>query len=358
MSPVRGVPHLSWLALVWVSALAAVGLPTAYAVELPDAGAPPSPDRAEAVEAAAAGPTIEALREIESRVVEAVDRVSPATVAVQARTHSGSGVVVKRGGSHYVLTAGHVSGRPGGLVALRFPDGKTLRGEVLGRHLGADAGLIRLMDEDAQPPFAAVGATGSDTDDRGDWVIALGHPNGFQQDRGVVTRLGKVLGVRPTVVWSTCTVISGDSGGPLVDLDGRIVGIHSRIGAETEQNYHVPIAVFHEHWDRLAAGEEFGQIVRRPRGPLLGVTVALEEDGLMIEQVAAGSPAEKAGVEAGDRLVEVDGREISELTVLRRVIARHGYADGLEVVVERDGERLELSADLRRRQSERRSDKP
>jgi len=350
---VRGVPHTSWLAVVGAIALLAVALPKAGAAESPGPAPPVAvePD-------ADAGPGVDELRHIESRVVEAVDRVSPATVAVQARSHSGSGVVVKRAGDYFVLTAGHVSGRPGGLVALRFPDGRTLRGEVLGRHIGADAGLIRVIDDDAAPPFAAVGGAASDTDDRGDWVVALGHPNGFQEDRGVVVRLGKVLGVRPTVVWSTCTVISGDSGGPLLDLDGRVVGIHSRIGAQTEQNYHVPIAVFHEHWDRLAAGEEFGRVVRRPSGPILGVTVAMAEEGLVIEQVLEGSPADRAGVEAGDRLIQIGGREVSELAGLRRVIARHGYADGLDVVVERDGKRLELAADLRRRGHERRSETP
>src|SRR3954466_942030 len=104
------------------------------------------------------------------------------------------------------------------------------------------------------------------------WCIALGHPGGFKLGRTAPLRLGRILDLRGTFITTDCTLVGGDSGGPLFDLDGKVIGIHSRIGASTLANIHVPVDTYTETWDRLAAAEAWGdRFAFGPRGPLLGV---------------------------------------------------------------------------------------
>src|SRR5690606_9538362 len=88
------------------------------------------------------------LRIIEDRVREIADKVLPATVSVQVGTASGSGVVIHDG---YVLTAGHVCGRPGREARVIFPDGKVARGVTLGVNTKIDSGLMQITEEGDWP---------------------------------------------------------------------------------------------------------------------------------------------------------------------------------------------------------------
>ena len=94
----------------------------------------------------------------------------------------------------------------------------------------------------------------------GTWCMALGHPGGIQQGRTPPIRLGRVLnsGKGARFLVTDATVISGDSGGPLFDLEGRVIGVHSNIGMNVNQNQHVPIDVYREQWNDLLAGKAIG----------------------------------------------------------------------------------------------------
>ena len=98
-------------------------------------------------------------------------------------------------------------------------------------------------------------------------MFAMGHPGGLQVGRAPVVRLGKVLAIvdrrngRQTgdyYIQTDCPLIMGDSGGPVFDLDGKVIGINSKIGIATTSNIHVPVDSFVDTWDRLAAGEKWG----------------------------------------------------------------------------------------------------
>jgi len=190
------------------------------------------------------------LKSIQNRVEKVVSAVMPSVVGVKVGSSGGSGVIVSKEG--LVLTAGHVVRKPGEKVTFYFADGKQAKGVTLGMFKSNDAGMMKITDKSEWPVVelgdSAAVATGS-------WSVAVGHPFGYRPGRPPVVRLGRILRNTPTTIQTDCPLISGDSGGPLFDLDGKLIGINSRIGGQTEQNYHVPTAVFQEHWDRLQRSE-------------------------------------------------------------------------------------------------------
>ena len=196
--------------------------------------------------------SLDDLRALEDRVRAVVAKVSSATVGVRVGSNSGSGVIVSEDG--LVLTAGHVVGKPGQEVVFLFADGKTAKGKTLGLYGNADAGMMRITDEGKWPYLPR----GQSRDLHvGTWCLALGHPLGYVKDRPPVVRLGRILRLSDNVIQTDCALVGGDSGGPLFDLEGRIIGIHSRIGMAMDINIHVPIDVFVDNWERLLKGEQW-----------------------------------------------------------------------------------------------------
>ena len=194
------------------------------------------------------------LKALEQRVEKMLDKAKACTVGVRMGAAQGSGVIVSEDG--IVLTAGHVSAKPGIDCVLVMPSGKTLKGKTLGRNGSIDSGMIKIVDP-GKYPFAEMGKSGPLK--KGQWVVAIGHPGGFRSNRTPVVRLGRILYADPSLIRTDCTLVGGDSGGPLFDLDGKVIGIHSRIGgASITENVHVPIDTYRQTWDRLAASQNWG----------------------------------------------------------------------------------------------------
>jgi len=201
--------------------------------------------------AEAPGPkSLDELRAIERRVKDAAAKVLPCTVGVQVGHSAGSGVVVSEDG--LVMTAGHMIEKPGQQVRFFFPDGKTAKGTTLGAYKTGDAGLAKI-EEPGKWPFAHRGSSAGLK--AGAWCVAMGHPLGVRENRPPVLRVGRVLQLGDAVLQTDCSLVGGDSGGPLVDLDGKVIGINSRIGTAMEHNFHVPVDVYNDNWDRLLKGD-------------------------------------------------------------------------------------------------------
>jgi serine protease Do len=181
---------------------------------------------------------------IERHVKALAARVSPAVVAVQVGSGVGSGVVISADG--LVLTAGHVCGRADRSARFTFPDGKTARGKTVGVNWDTDTGLLRITDR-ARWPHADMGDLVQAR--VGDWVLALGHPGGFDLRRSLVVRLGRMIRLEPDALQTDCTISPGDSGGPLFDMHGRVIGIHHAISRSPAENFHVAASAFYSGWD-------------------------------------------------------------------------------------------------------------
>jgi serine protease Do len=287
--------------------------------------------------------SVEQLKVMETHIRDLVTRVSPAVVAVRVGMATGSGIVVSPSG--LVLSAAHVGGEPGRDVLFLFPDGRTARGTTLGMDHAMDAGLMQIS-EPGPWPHAELGEP--DGAMIGDWVLALGHPGGFDSERPVLVRLGRILWQTRPVIRTDCTLVSGDSGGPLFDMHGRVIGIHSRISESTAANFHAPISSYITAWDRLARSESWG-----PRGPSsrswVGVRGTDHPEGFRLERVIEGGPAFKAGLRDGDIVTRINGSPVRDSDSFTGAVSQTRPGEQVRLEVRRAEERWEVQVTVEAR---------
>ena len=244
------------------------------------------------------------LKTMEHHVKTLAARVSPAVVAVEVGSGNGSGVVISADG--LVLTAGHVCGGPDRNVRFTFHDGRTVRGKTLGLSRDRDTGLMKITDRGPWP-YAAMGDLRQAR--IGDWVLALGHPGGFDLRRSLVVRLGRIIRLETDALQTDCTISPGDSGGPLFDMHGRVIGIHNAISSSPAENFHVSISEYYDSWAELVQGSSGDSQAQRFRA-YVGAQGVDDAAGCRLTVVDENSPASKAGLKVGDRVLKVDGREV------------------------------------------------
>jgi serine protease Do len=287
--------------------------------------------------------TVQDLKAMEDHLRELVARVSPAVVGVRVGGSTGSGVIIS--GDGLVLTAAHVSGAPGREVRFTFPDGRTASGTTLGTDHGTDSGLMRITEE-GDWPYAGLGE--ADSVALGDWVMALGHPGGFDEERPVVVRLGRVIWRSSGVIRTDSTLMSGDSGGPLFDVHGRVVGIHSRISESTAANFHVPVGSYVASWERLARGENWGGRGFGSR-TWVGVRGTDDSGGCRLERVWEGGPAHRAGLREGDVVTRIDRKPVKDYAFFLEKVSEVEVGDTVMIEVVRGNERLEVEVTVEAR---------
>lgn len=274
---------------------------------------------------------------IQSALVAVLDRARAATVCIDLGEGSGSGVIVSEDG--LVLTAAHVSGGVNKEITVVMEDGRKFKAESLGVVADSDAAMARITEPG---PFPFVEVDRNDSAKLGDWVFSLGHSGGFDQARGSVVRLGRIVRIAGATFQSDCTLIGGDSGGPLFDLQGRLIGIHSRVGAVLDQNMHVPTAVFVKNWDGLLKGEFIGEgpFVEKPekgKGFLGLASEAHPDGGIRVTKVGKDSPAATAGIREGDILLKLNGEPLNSREDLQNILKEMAAGDKLAFDALRDG---------------------
>jgi serine protease Do len=280
------------------------------------------------------------LRAIEARLASIVDRVRQCTVGIIVGDAQGSGVIVSENG--LVLTAGHVVMTPGRKVTVVLSDGKHLEARALGVNAGSDCGAVQIAEGG---PFPACKLSDMKGLHSGDWCVATGHPGGYQEGRTPVVRLGRVVELMGGMLQSDCPLLGGDSGGPLFDLNGNVIAIHSRIGARTTLNLHVPIALFVRDWDRLTT-------VAVPRSgesespSMLGIDGQDDAKGARVTLVFPRSPADRAGLETGDLITAFGGQTVVGFTGLQKLISARRPGDVVEIRILRDKTAQQLRATI------------
>jgi len=290
------------------------------------------------------------LKAIQQQVKAVLKKVVPATVGIRAGGASGSGVIIDKEG--HVLTAGHVSGTADRKVDVILPDGKVVKGKTLGANHGIDSGMIQITDK-GDWPFVEMGKSSELT--KGQWCIATGHPGGFRPGRSPVVRLGRILEVSRSAIRTDCTLVGGDSGGPLFDLEGRVIGIHSRIGGPITANIHVPVDTYRDTWDRLAKAEVWGGgfgFRDVSNSPYMGVEGDPEDKQARITRVVPDSPAEKAGLKVDDVITSFDGKKIEGYAELRPQILKKKVGDKVAVEILRGDKTLTRELVLGKRKTD------
>jgi serine protease Do len=288
--------------------------------------------------------TLEELRELETQQSLVSKLIKKVTVNIQQGAAQGSGVIITPDG--YILTAAHVAGGPGRTAWVILNDGTRLRAETLGMNRSKDAGLIRITDQSRKPlPHATLGR--SSELKIGQWCIGAGHPGGWQPERGTVIRVGRIQRLSPNrkqahTLFTDCALIGGDSGGPLFTLDGKLIGIHSRIGTDVTDNMHVPIDVYNDSWDRMVRKEAWG-VLPGFDPPYIGVRGGDDPDAApVVYSVEPGGPADLADIQAEDLVLSVEKQPIKSFRELVETISSYSPGDTIVLKIRRGESTLQL----------------
>jgi serine protease Do len=293
-------------------------------------------DGSQPAEPSGALPDAEALDAYSRTVTSVAERLrdSVANLRVGRRTRrgraegGGSGVVITPDG--YLLTSAHVVEGMDGKAQAAFPDGRSFGAEVIGTDPLSDLAVLRA--EAGNLETAELGD--ADALHVGQLVVAIGSPLGFHGSvtAGVVSALGRALPTRTrstvrlveNVIQTDAALNPGNSGGALADGLGRVVGINTAV-AGVGLGLAVPI----NDATRRIVAELMGE--GRVRRAFIGIVggarplpprFAPQGGGSAVEvvEVVEGSPADRAGLRPEDLIVEVDGRSMSNVSELQRLM--------------------------------------
>lgn len=284
--------------------------------------------------------TADELKALQARVKEVAKKATPATVGLLVGQGAGSGVIVNEDG--LILTAGHVIGAPRTELVVVLADGTFVKGVSLGMNDRADSGMAKITDKppknatwpgakDGKWPYMELGKSADLK--LGQWLVTMGHPNGPKPERPPPVRVGRYQSGGP-FLQTTATIVGGDSGGPLYDLDGKVVGIHSRIMFTVDANYQVPIDKFQAEWARLVRGDNIG----RKTDAVLNVIFDDEaKDAVTVSEVPENGAAERAGIEAGDVIRKFAGTPVKSPADIREMLSAYSPGDKVKIELERAG---------------------
>lgn len=324
------------------------------------------PLRAPLVEASAGGPAnaVVAVAEAVTPSVVRIDVVAPGglgNAAAGSPSGIGSGVIYRSDG--YILTNHHVVDQDGSL-RVRFADGETATGEVIGSDPLNDLAVVAVE----RTGLPVVNLRGEPPLRPGETAIAIGSPFGLEASvtAGVVSAVNRELAVPPrladgeslfipAVVQTDAAINPGNSGGALVDASGRLVGINTAIFSESGGSqgvgFAIPIASAVTSADQLI---EQGFV----RHPFLGVTgqdMTSEmarrlgfdaPTGAVVADVVADSGADRGGLREGDVVIALNGAPVESMTDLIVAVRAFAPGDTITVLVVRDDEERRLDVTL------------
>jgi serine protease Do len=274
----------------------------------------------------------------------------------------GSGFVLNAEG--YVLTNNHVV-KDATDIRVTLTDKREFTAEVVGKDALVDVALLKLKNPPKDLPTVVLGD--SDALEQGDFVLALGSPFGLADTAtfGIVS--AKHRNVNPGAAYDDfiqvdAAINPGNSGGPLFNLRGEVVGINTMIlapqGTFVGVGFAVPISLAKSLLPQL---KEKGKVVRG----YLGVQVSEltpdlaqgfgfkgEQKGALVQQVVKGTPADKAGLEPGDLVVAIDGREVDGPGALTRTVATVPPGQKVTLTVLRKGAEKKLTFAVAKRPDE------
>jgi S1-C subfamily serine protease len=296
-------------------------------------------------------PQLEAQRSTEEETVIRVARnATPAVVSVSRRGGSGSGVIVRADG--IIITNAHVVANYRS-VEVRTADGRTFAGTVLGTDEDVDTAIVRISATNL--PAAPLGD--SDRLEVGQVAVAIGNPLGLERTvtRGVVSAINRDpqgVEIAAGLIQTDAAINPGNSGGPLLDSSGRVIGINTAILAgATGLGFAVPINVAVDVMEQIVAT---GHVRRAYLGvgsrditPEIARYFRLPiEEGIVVLNVAAGSPAQRSGIAVEDFIVGFDGQTVQDNADLVRLLRSKKPGDTVSVDIVRGTARRKVSVRL------------
>ena len=305
-------------------------------------------DGTEESPSSAASPQYPAPAVAEEPVVAVAEALSPSVVLIEVDSAAGFGLgsgIVWDAENGYIVTNHHVVERASSVIVV-LSDGTSLEGEVLGGSSGHDVAVIR-VDPEAAELVAARFAPASSVR-VGQLAVAIGSPLGLT---GTVTA-GIVSAVRIQVqggsdpsspvpvemIQTDAAINSGNSGGALADWQGRVIGmntlIHTTSGGSIGLGFAVPSDTVHLIATRIVNGEslELGYL------GISGQAGEGDEVGVVVVEVVPGSPAEEAGLMAGDVVVSIDSERMYDISELSAAVKLRRPGETVELTIKRGSE--------------------
>ncbi|WP_417552611.1 DegQ family serine endoprotease [Marinomonas fungiae] len=273
----------------------------------------------------------------------------------QQRSSLGSGFIISHDG--YVLTNNHVIDGAD-VIHVRLNDRREYEAKLVGTDARTDLALLKIEADDL--PIVKMG----DSDDlkAGQWVLAIGSPFGFDYTvtAGIVSAIGRNLPSDNYVpfIQTDVAINPGNSGGPLFNLDGEVVGINSQIytrsGGFMGVSFAIPSNVAMSVVDQL---KKDGKVSRAWLGVLIqDVNRDLAESfdldrphGALVSRVMPDSPAEKAGLQAGDIIMAFNGKSIEHSSELPYLVGQLQVDEDAKAQVFRDGKERTITITLTKR---------
>ena len=252
----------------------------------------------------------------------------PDTEDSQPESSLGSGVIVSDKG--LILTNDHVVASADE-IEVALADGRKLSAKVVGTDPDTDLAVLQVDAKD----LPAITFSASDRLNVGDVVLAIGNPFGVGQTltQGIVSALGRNhLGINTyeNFIQTDASINPGNSGGALIDADGNLVGINSAIysrnGGSMGIGFAIPVSLARQVMEQIAVS---GSVTRGWIGieaqditPELAESFKLAQTrGSLIAGVLRNSPAEVAGIRAGDILLAINDKEVSDSSSMLNLIA-------------------------------------
>ncbi len=263
----------------------------------------------------------------------------------------GSGFVIDPDG--IIITNNHVIANADE-ITVNFTDGESLPATLIGRDPRTDLAVIKV-----KPGKKLAYAKFGDSDKArvGDWVLAVGNPFdlGGTVTAGIISAVNRNINAGPydSFIQTDAAINRGSSGGPLFNLDGEVIGVNTAIispsGGSIGIGFAVPASI------AVGVIEQLRKYGETRRG-WLGVQIQTVSDeiaeslnlsearGAIVASVESGSPADRAGIEAGDVILQFNGIDVEKMRDLPRIVADTPIGEQVNVIVFRDGEEKILAA--------------
>jgi S1-C subfamily serine protease len=315
-----------------------------------------------------------AIRDVAQKVKPAVVQITNEQTQVNFFTQQpftvpagvGSGIIYDNQG--HILTNDHVvEGAQALLVSL--PDGRSFKAKLVGADPLTDLAVLQISGSNL--PVAEIGD--STQLQVGDWVVAIGNalalPGGPTVSAGVVSALGRTVqepGSSSTssgpflfdVIQTDAPINPGNSGGPLVNLAGQVIGINTLVAGQAEPGvqaqgigFAISMAAAKPVADQLVAT---GKVVHPslgiqyvPLNPAIAFQLGIQQtEGIVVANVVAGSPADKAGLQPRDVITAVDNTPLKSDSALAQLISTHKPGDQITLTVLRGNQQMTVKVTL------------